>query len=156
MNVDRDYEAVLARLAVQGTREERMQGVADAIWDALAPTGVSWVGFYVDQVEQPDDRRLILGPHRDKPACSPIGLHGVCGQALVARHCRIVDDVLALGDAYVACDPRDRSEIVLPLTDGDAAAWGVIDLDSWDAGAFDAADEAGLRRVLEAAGLTCA
>ena len=90
----RDYDAIAANLAAGGSREQRMQTVADALWSALRDRGVSWVGFYLDQPDGPDDdARLVLGPHRDKPACSPIGLHGVCGQTLRFRTARIVDDV---------------------------------------------------------------
>jgi putative methionine-R-sulfoxide reductase with GAF domain len=149
----RDYESIRARLTAAGSREQRLRAVVDALWDGLHTQRVSWVGFYLDQPDQPDDRRLILGPCRDKPACSPIGLHGVCGQALRSRSTRIVLDVRDLGANYVACDPRDRSEIVVPLIDESDTCWGVVDLDSWDVGAFDERDDAGLRQVLEAAGL---
>ena len=148
----RDYEGAAAKVSADGDRERRMTSVVDALWETLAPTGVSWVGFYVDRPGEPDDRRLVLGPRRDKPACSPIGLHGACGQALLARETLIVRDVAELGEGYIACDPRDRSEIVVPLLDGDAA-WGVLDLDSFDVGAFGEADAVGLTRVLRAAGL---
>lgn len=127
-----------------------MRVVVDALWDSLRDTGVTWVGFYV---YRPDDEHLELGPFRDKPACTLIGVHGVCGQALRFRKARIVPDVTELGDDYVACDPRDRSEIALPLLDSDGACWGVLDLDSWEVGAFDEADEEGLQQVLAAAGL---
>lgn len=130
-----------------------MRIVVDAIWDALHEDRVSWVGFYLDQPNEPDDRRLVLGPCRDKPACSPIGLHGVCGQALISRTVRIVDDVNELGEDYIACDPRDRSEIVVPLIDADGRCRGVLDIDSWQVGAFDQSDAAGLREVLRAAEL---
>jgi putative methionine-R-sulfoxide reductase with GAF domain len=92
-----------------------MRIVVDALWEAFHDHGVSWVGFYLDQPDASDERRLVLGPCRDKPACSPIGLHGVCGQALTSRQTRIVEDVATLGPNYIACDPRDRSEIVIPL-----------------------------------------
>jgi putative methionine-R-sulfoxide reductase with GAF domain len=130
-----------------------MQAVANALWDALRDLDVSWVGFYLDRPDAADDRRLELGPHRDRPACSPIGLHGACGQALRSRRPLIVDDVADLGEGYVACDPRDRSEIVIPLLDEAGECWGVLDLDSWSVGAFDSADEVGLLEVLRAAGL---
>ena len=42
---------------------------------------------------------------------------------------------------------------VVPLIDGDDVCWGVLDLDSWETDAFDESDDAGLRRVLHAAGL---
>ena len=102
---------------------------------------------------EPDDRRLVLGPCRDKPACSPIGLHGACGQALLSRRTLIVRDVADLGSGYIACDPRDRSEIVVPLIDSTDRCWGVLDLDSWEVGSFSDDDERGLKLVLHAAGL---
>ncbi len=148
----RNYEAIVARLTPAGSGEQRMRMVADELWGALKDQGVSWVGFYLDQPEQPDGSRLVLGPHRDKPACSPIGLEGVCGQALTRQSVRIVGDVSELGDDYIACDPRDRSEIVIPLFGQSGSCWGVLDLDSWAADAFDQADERGLEAVLRAAG----
>lgn len=130
-----------------------MRRIIDLLWDALCDHGVSWIGFYIDQPNEPDDRRLVLGPCRDKPACSPIGLHGVCGQALLSRQTRIVEDVTALGPNYIACDPRDRSEIVVPMLDSHSTCWGLLDADSWDTSSFTVDDDAGLRRVLTAAGL---
>ena len=150
----RDYSAALGRIEGSGTRESRMQHVVDVLWDALKDTGVSWVGFYLDQPGAADDRRLVLGPCRDRPACSPIGLHGACGQALLAKRALIVRDVAELGAGYIACDPRDRSELILPLHEVDGACWGVLDLDSSEVGAFDASDVHGLERLLVAARLT--
>lgn len=134
------------------SRDERMQAVVDALWESLHAKGVSWVGFYIDQLGQPDADRMVLGPRRDKPACSPIGLHGACGQALLSEKVLIVRDVAELGPNYIACDPRDKSEIVLPLIDEAGTCWGVLDVDSWDVGAFDERDAEGLAGVLRAAG----
>jgi putative methionine-R-sulfoxide reductase with GAF domain len=153
MATPRPYDKLAAQLTNTGDLETRMRLFVNALWELLAPTGVSWAGFYLDQPGQPDDRRLILGPCRDKPACSPIGMHGVCGQALRFGTTRIVADVHELGANYVACDPRDRSEIVIPLVNEVGGIWAVLDLDSFDIGSFDASDEAGLRRALAAAGL---
>ncbi len=149
----RDYDSIVGGLTPSGSINDRMRAVADALWDGLHDQGVSWVGFYVDRPGEPDDRRLVLGPCRDQLGCSPIGLHGVCGQALRFRISRVVDDVRELGDEYIACDPRDRSEIAIPLLDEQPVCWGVLDLDSWDLRAFDEWDEEGLRRVMRAAGL---
>ena len=151
------YEAA-AREAAQGIAAtddiiRRMRVAVDAIWTHLSPTGVSWVGFYVPQTDPTEADSLILGPSRDRPACSPIGLHGVCGQSFRGRCVRIVHDVQALGDDYVACDPRDRSEIVIPIQQGEATI-AVLDLDSHEVGRFTPADEVGLRLVLQAAGLS--
>lgn len=155
----RDYGLALRALpsgisAMQ--REQRMQAVVDVLWNALNGRGVSWLGFYVDSPGEPDDRRLMLGPCRDKPACSPIGLHGACGQALRGRTTIVVRNVADLGPNYIACDPRDRSEVVIPLVDEHGAWWGVFDVDSWEVDAFDDADVAGFRGVLLAAGLLVA
>jgi putative methionine-R-sulfoxide reductase with GAF domain len=148
----RDYDPMAARIEaarLRGqAREAVMQTVVDVLWEELADRGVSWVGFYTAAA---DGESLELGPHRDKPACTPIGLHGVCGQSFRSQRAMVIDDVQALGDDYVACDPRDRSEVVVPLFEADGWAWGVLDLDSHETGAFADPDVAGLRRVLAAA-----
>jgi putative methionine-R-sulfoxide reductase with GAF domain len=155
MRRNRDYQQVARELKDAASPEQRMTDVVNALWRAFCGEGYSWVGFYLDQPGEHDDARLILGPCRDKPACSPIGLHGVCGQALVSQSVRIVHDVRELGEHYIACDPRDRSEIVIPLLKGASSitCWGVLDIDSFEVGAFDEADAEGLNLVLRAAGL---
>jgi putative methionine-R-sulfoxide reductase with GAF domain len=127
-----------------------MQLTVDALWQHLHPTGVSWMGFYI----QEEKDALVLGPRRDKPACSPIALHGVCGQAFQQKRPIVVRDVVELGENYIACDLDDRSEIVVPCFDERGLCWGVLDLDSHQVGAFEETDVEGLNRVLKAAGLT--
>ncbi len=153
-STSRDYQAVVDQLKLIGARDQRMRAVVDVLWDCFGNRGYSWVGFYLDQPNEPDEKRLVLGSCRDKPACSPIGLHGVCGQALLSKKPRIVRDVTELGENYIACDPRDRSEIVMPLLDERGVCWGVLDIDSSDVGTFDESDALGLHQVLEAAELT--
>jgi putative methionine-R-sulfoxide reductase with GAF domain len=153
-SVTRRYEMIADRVrSATGTPEARMRLVVDVLWEELEATGVSWAGFYLDQPGEPDDRRMVLGPCRDKPACSPIGVHGVCGQSLLSGRTRIVEDVAALGADYIACDPRDRSEIVVPLVDPAGRCHAVLDIDSHEVGCFNEADDAGLRSVLRAGGL---
>jgi putative methionine-R-sulfoxide reductase with GAF domain len=147
----RDYERLAADVAgLSGDREARLRRVVDVLWSALKDTGVSWAGFYLHE----GGDELVLGPCRDKPACSPIGMHGACGQCLRAGRPLVVRDVQELGAGYIACDPRDRSEVVLPLKTSAGACWGVLDLDSHAVGAFSEADADGLARVLRAAKLT--
>jgi putative methionine-R-sulfoxide reductase with GAF domain len=131
-------------------RGATMREAADALWDALSPSGVSWTGFYSIS---PERDQLVLGPCRDKPACSPIGLHGVCGRAWREGRAVVVRDVADLGDAYVACDPRDRSEVAVPLFEA-GACWGVLDLDSGGVGAFSELDAEELQGLMELIGLT--
>ncbi len=149
---DRVREAT--RSLPAGAIEARMRAVVDAIWEDFESVEVSWVGFYLPPDGQTPATELILGPSRNKPACSPIGLHGVCGQGFLGRVIRIVGDVRDLGPDYVACDPRDASEIVLPvaLPPGVGPLLAVLDLDSHATQRFGTDDAEGLTLVLEAAG----
>ena len=79
-----------------------MRAVVDALWEAFRGQGYSWVGFYLKQPAAADNEQLLLGPRRDKPACSSIGLHGACGQAFLSRQTLIVRDV----KDRLACDAR--------------------------------------------------
>ncbi len=128
------------------SRKERMNALVGAVWKYLEPLGVSWVGFYLPA---PGGEELILGPRRDKPACSPIGFHGVCGHSWRERRPVVVEDIRDLGQNYIACDPADRSELVLPVFGSDGEPWAVLDLDSHEPDFFTQADVTGLRQVLE-------
>jgi len=146
----RPYERVQLELQAAGDRAQRVRAVVDALWDGLKDTGVSWVGIYVHE----GGDELVLAARRDKPACSPIGMHGACGTVFKTRRPLIVRDVQDLGPNYIACDPRDRSEVVIPLLEADGSCWGVLDLDSHEVGSFGTEDVTGLEAVLRAAGLT--
>lgn len=147
--MQRPYQHLLTQIQDLPNRESRMQAFVDLLWPALSPMGVSWLGFYLKDGEQ-----LVLGPRRDKPACSPIGLHGACGQSLLQRKTLVIRDVRELGENYVACDPRDQSELVIPCLTDDGTCWGVFDLDSFDVGAFSQGDANGLGMLLRRAKLT--
>lgn len=125
--------------------ERMMREIVDELWDTFAGAPYSWCGFYI--VGAPG-QGLALGPHRDKPACTPLPLHGVCGKAAQAGESMIVPDVKALGDAYVCCDPKAVSEISVPVFNRDGKVWAVFDADSEQARAFDAMDERWLERIL--------
>lgn len=146
----RRYASLLSRIKPLSGRDAQMQAFVDLLWDALHPTGVSWLGFYVHE----GGDELVLGPRRDKPACSPIGPHGVCGQAFTRRRPIVIRDVKELGENYIACDPRDQSEIVIPLFDESGRCWGVFDMDSYDVGAFTELDVEGLTKLLVESRLT--
>ena len=150
----RDYpaiaRAVAARVGPGAGAEERMRAAVDALWAALSAAGVSWCGFYLPA---PGGRELVLGPRRPGPACSPIGLEGVCGRAWRERRALVVRDVRELGGAYIPCDERDRSEAVVPVPGPGGEPLAVLDLDSHEVGAFSDRDAEGLELVLRAAGL---
>ena len=149
----RDYTGLLAACrSLTGDRADRMTGFVDVAWDALSGEDVSWLGFYLPDPE--NDEQMLLGPRRDKPACSPIGVHGACGQSLTQHVTLVVRDVAALGEGYVACDPRDLAELVIPLFDPHGTCWGVLDLDSFSRGAFTTRDADALHECLTVARLT--
>lgn len=129
---------------------DRLAPLCDALWDAMSCRGLSWIGFYLANPEIPTE--LLLAARRDKPACSPIGMHGVCGQGFLEEATRVVEDVALLGPGYIACDPRDRSEIVVPIY-RNGKPWGVLDADSHEQACFGPIDADGLAGVLRAAGL---
>ncbi len=156
----RDYGPLIraARAAHWSGQAAAMQGVVELLWGAFGDPGVhtpgrgySWVGFYL---HGPGAEEMTLAVRRNKPACSPIGLHGMCGRCWQTRRAIVVDDVATLGAGYIACDPKDRSELVVPCVGGDGACWGVLDADSWDLAAFDGLDATGAMELLAAAGLT--
>lgn len=154
----REYSEIVVPRA--GSRETRMRALVDSFWPALSPQGVSWIGFYLGPGERLEDGRavgpdeMLLGPCRDKPACSPIGLHGACGTCWRTRSPMVVRDVRDLGPNYVACDPRDQSEVVVPLFDESGRCYAVLDADSFDVGAFTEHDARALGRLLFQAGLS--
>lgn len=149
----RDYAGLRTTCqSLSGDRAGRLAGFVDAAWDALETQNVSWLGFYLPDPDKAD--QMLLGPRRDKPACSPIGLHGACGRSFIQAVTLVVPDVSALGEGYIACDPRDVAELVVPLFDDAKRCWGVLDLDSYSRGAFTARDADALHACLVAAGLT--
>lgn len=146
------YDVVRKQLDAKWRRRElradrMMREIVDALWNSFADAPYSWCGFYV---LSPDESCLVLGPHRDKPACSPLPLHGVCGQVLRSGKPMLVADVKALGAAHVECDPRNVSEIAVPVFDKDGKVWAVLDVDSAEAGAFDEMDMRWLDRMVKA------
>lgn len=151
----RNYDAIATKLTQslkpEMSREERMQLLVDLLWDELHESNVSWLGFYLKNVDGPD---MLLGPRRDKPACSPIAMFGACGRAFTKGQTLIVTDVSHLHAGYIACDPRDRSELVIPVLEGFGMPYGVLDLDSYMTHAFNRDDAEAIHRLLRLAKLT--
>ena len=106
---------------------------------------VNWCGFYLlrDRGERSGAAELVLGPFQGKTACVriPVG-KGVCGTAAARRETVVVPDV-NLFPGHIACDAASRSEIVVPILEGEVLR-GVLDVDAPDVDRFDAEDRAGL------------
>jgi L-methionine (R)-S-oxide reductase len=102
----------------------------------------SWVGIYLLEGDE-----LVLGPFLGKPSPHtriPLG-QGICGAAATEKATVIVDDVNA-DPRYLACSIETKSEIVVPIMNGDAVL-GEIDIDSDQEAAFGQTDRALLEQV---------
>lgn len=116
-------------------------GNTSAVLMQLLPE-LNWAGFYLCR-----DSDLVLGPFQGKIACGRIPLgRGVCGTAAQTRQTVVVPDVHAF-PGHIACDSASRSEIVVPLIQGENLL-GVLDLDSPRRGRFDAEDARGLEQAV--------
>jgi putative methionine-R-sulfoxide reductase with GAF domain len=134
-----------------GSRGEAMSIAVELLWKAFAHKPISWVGFY-EKVEDADE--MVLVCREPKPACSPIGMHGMCGRGYLKKESIIIADVRTLGENYIACDPKDQSELVVPMMLPDGRCKGVLDVDSYEVGAFVESDARAMERLLMALGLT--
>ena len=106
--------------------------------------GHLWTGFY--RVVEPG-RLLRIGPYQGTLGCMEIEFgKGVCGTAAAGGKTVIVEDVNAFA-GHIACDARSRSEIVVPVFDGNHELIAVLDIDSEEPGTFGEADREGLERV---------
>lgn len=104
---------------------------------------LNWAGFYIRRGD-----RLVLGPFQGRPACIHIDIgRGVCGTAVQRRQTLVVGDVHQF-PGHIACDSASRSEIVVPIFDGDRVA-GVLDIDSPVKDRFSDRDREGLESFVK-------
>lgn len=102
-----------------------------------------WVGFY----RRLDANTLKIGPYQGGHGCLTITLdRGVCGKAAREKAIQNVPDVHAIPH-HIACSATTRSELVLPILNGDGDVIAVLDIDSDTSAAFDAIDETNLAKI---------
>ena len=138
---------------LHGQVEAVLTGVHDevaamATMSALIHHGFGhlWTGFY--RVAEPD-RLLRVGPYQGTLGCMEIAFgRGVCGTSAAEKRTVIVEDVMAF-DGHITCDPRSRSEIVVPVSNGKGELIAVLDIDSDQVSAFDETDQAGLEKLVD-------
>lgn len=103
-----------------------------------------WTGFY--RVTAPE--LLKIGPYQGGHGCLVIPFaRGVCGAAARTGEVQIVPDVDAF-PGHIACSSSTRSEIVLPVWNGQGRLLGVLDLDSDTPDAFTQTDAERLAAIL--------
>lgn len=116
-----------------------LANIAAVLKEAL---GFFWVGFYIAKEGQ-----LVLGPFQGPLACTRIEFdQGVCGHAYTTREVVIVPNVDEF-PGHIACSSAAKSEIVLPIMDGERV-FGVLDVDSDRLNDFTAADRDGLAQII--------
>ena len=97
-----------------------------------------WTGFY--RVVAPD--LLKIGPYQGGHGCLVIPFpRGVCGACARTGQVQLVPDVDVFPD-HIACASSTKSELVLPVWNGQGQLLGVFDLDSDTPAAFTEADVA--------------
>jgi GAF domain-containing protein len=137
------------RIAVQ--LQELIEGRSPSLVAAMATISAvlhakmphhSWTGFYFVA----GDDELRIGPYQGPVACQILKGRGVCLHAVRTKAAVVVPDVHAF-PGHVPCDPRSRSEIVVPVVkDGRVVA--VLDVDSNELAQFSDADVAPLERIV--------
>ena len=101
-----------------------------------------WTGFYRVIGEQ-----LVLGPFQGPEACFRIGFgKGVCGTAWKEARTVVVPDVEEF-PGHIACSSQSKSEIVVPVFDGDKQIVAVLDIDSDEYATFDGTDAVWLEMI---------
>jgi GAF domain-containing protein len=91
---------------------------------------------------------LKIGPYQGGHGCLVIPFsRGVCGAAARTGQVQNVPDVDAF-PGHIACSSSTKSELVLPVWNGQGQLLGVLDLDSDTPAAFTAEDEAWLTPLL--------
>lgn len=104
-----------------------------------------WTGFY--RVVAPE--LLKIGPYQGGHGCLQIPFsRGVCGAAARTGEVQLVADVDAF-PGHIACASSTRSELVLPVWNGQGALIGVFDIDSDQPDAFDQQDADQLSEILQ-------
>jgi GAF domain-containing protein len=94
------------------------------------------------------DELLRVGPYQGSIGCLEITFgKGVCGTAAAQRRTVIVDDVSTF-EGHITCDPRSRSEIVVPVFDPSRELIAVFDVDSAERAAFTDEDRKGMEQIL--------
>ncbi|PIE87665.1 MAG: histidine kinase [Bacteroidetes bacterium] len=102
-----------------------------------------WTGFYTLREDE-----MRVGAYQGRVACQVLPRDtGVCWAAYNQGKSLVVEDV-ARFPGHIACDPRSRSEIVIPLFDREGRKYGVLDVDSAEPASFDEVDRCWLEKIV--------
>lgn len=137
---NRIYKQLEALVIATDNRIARMATIAALLHHKMR--SFSWTGFYLLS-----DGDLIVGPYQGRIACQLLERNrGVCWTGINEAKNIIVPDVTRF-PGHIACDPRSRSEIVVPIRDRQHKITGVLDVDSEMIGNFDETDAVYLEKI---------
>ena len=104
---------------------------------------INWLGFYLYKNDE-----LLLGPFMGEPACTVLKRgRGVCFRSVELGKTLVVGNVLMF-DGHIACDARSKSEIVIPIYNGNDI-YGVLDIDSPSFYRFSDNDKVNLEKIVK-------
>jgi L-methionine (R)-S-oxide reductase len=144
MNRNKLYQRIylqLAELIVKtGDLDARMATISAVLHHKLGM--VLWTGFYSLK-----NGELLVKTYQGPLACQVLKKNtGVCWTAVNKQKTIIVPDVHQF-KGHIACDPRAKSEIVVPVRDKNGTIIGVLDIDSKVLDRFDNTDAIGLEKI---------
>ncbi len=123
--------------------DEKLKNICEVLKENISY--YDWVGFYF--VNKNRSNELVLGPFVGEPTEHvkiPFG-RGVCGRAAEVKKTIIVQDVSKESN-YLACSPKVRSEIVVPIIK-DGKILGELDIDSHILAPFTEKDKEFLEKI---------
>jgi L-methionine (R)-S-oxide reductase len=137
---NRMYKQLLELVLKTDNKIARMATIAAILYHKME--NFSWTGFYLLH-----NNELIVGPYQGPVACQLLEKgHGVCWKGINEGKNIIVPDVQKF-PGHIACDPRSRSEIVIPVINQQKEIIGVLDIDSKRPDNFDETDASQLERI---------
>jgi GAF domain-containing protein len=138
------YKEIVPQIeALVGDESDVIANLANVAAVLKEAFGFFWVGFYIVKGNQ-----LVLGPFQGPLACTRIDLgKGVCGHAYSTASTVIVPNVDEF-PGHIACSSASKSEIVVPIINGDGGVFGVLDVDSDRLDDFSETDREGLKNVV--------
>ncbi len=105
---------------------------------------IFWIGFYFKL-----GNSLQVGPYQGPLACQTLEYpKGVCWSSVINKKAIIVPNV-ELFPGHISCDSRSKSEIVIPIFNGNDEVLAILDIDSNKTEAFDETDQEGLENIIK-------
>jgi len=145
MHKEKQYQRIYRQLEellrVTGDIDARMATVSTVLHYKLGM--VLWTGFYTLK-----NGELLVKTYQGPLACQVLKKNtGVCWTAINEQKTIVVPDVHQF-KGHIACDPRSKSEIVVPVRDNDNRITGVLDIDSKVLNRFDDTDAKELEKII--------